>query len=69
MNELYLERAKAKVGSVRALINGASKRATELARNAKPLVPVLPHDDRSFLDIALLEIAEGKIKITVMEEN
>jgi DNA-directed RNA polymerase omega subunit len=69
LNEVYLERAKAKVGSARALINAASRRATELARNARPLVPVLPDDKRSYLDIALLEIAEGKIKVTVLEES
>ncbi len=63
LNEKYLEQAKTKVSDVRALINGASKRAAELARGAKPLVPVLPQDDRSYLDIALLEIAEEKIRI------
>ena len=48
---------------IRLLINGASKRAAELARGARPLVPMLPQDERSHLDIALLEIAEGKIVI------
>ena len=64
MNEEYLERAKLMVTDLRVLINGASKRAAELARGARPLVPVLPQDNRSALDIALLEIAEGKVVIT-----
>ena len=63
MNEEYLARAKDKVDDVRLLINGAAKRAAELARGAKPLVPTLPDDDRSSLDIALLEIAEGAVVI------
>ena len=63
MNDEYLNQAKKKVTDIRLLINGASKRAAELARGARPLVPMLPQDERSHLDIALLEIAEGKIVI------
>ena len=65
MNEEYLELAKQKVDDVRILVNGAAKRAGELARGARPLVKVLPQDDRSFRDIALPEIAEEKITIHV----
>ena len=68
MNEEYLARAKDKVDDVRLLINGAAKRAAELARGAKPLVPTLPDDDRSSLDIALLEIAEGVVVIKAVVE-
>jgi len=63
LNEAYLERAKEVVVDVRLLVNGAAKRAAELARGARPLVRVLPQDDRSYLDIALLEIAEAKITL------
>jgi len=63
LNDEYLNQARKKVTDVRLLINGASKRAAELARGARPLVPMLPQDERSHLDIALLEIAEGKIVI------
>jgi DNA-directed RNA polymerase subunit K/omega len=63
LNEEYLARAKEKVDDVRLLINGAAKRAAELARGAKPLVPTLPEDERTSLDIALLEIAEGMVAI------
>ena len=63
LNEQYLDRAKSQVSDVRLLINAAARRSAELARGGRPLVPVPPgaHDD--FLDIALLEIAEGKLKI------
>lgn len=64
MNEDYLERAKKQVKDVRLFINGAAKRSAELARGAKPLVPTMPQDERTHLDIALLEIAEGKITIS-----
>lgn len=64
MNEKYLELARKVVPDKRLLINAASKRAAELARNARPLVHVSPQDDRNFLDIALLEIAEGKLVVS-----
>jgi len=67
LNEEYLNAAKKKVKDVRFLINGAAKRAAELAHGARPLVPMLPQDERSHLDIALLEIAEGKIVIVETE--
>ena len=63
LNEEYLARAKEKVSDVRILINGAARRAAELSRGARPLVPTMPQEDRSFLDLALLEIAEGKILV------
>lgn len=71
MNEEYLERAKTKVSDLRALINAAARRAAELSQggpDSRPLVPVRPDDDRSYLDIALLEIAEGKLVIGQMGE-
>jgi len=63
VNEEYLESARARVADPCVLINAAAKRAAELARGARPLVPVMPQDERSSLDLALLEIAEGKIEI------
>ncbi|MBN2449499.1 MAG: DNA-directed RNA polymerase subunit omega [Lentisphaeria bacterium] len=63
MNDQYLARARTQVKDIRLFINGAAKRAAELAHGARPLVPTLPQDERSYLDIALLEIAEGKVKV------
>ncbi len=64
MNEVNLARAREKVDDVRLFINGVSKRANQLAKGARPLVPVSINDERSNLDIALLEVAEGKVVIT-----
>lgn len=69
MNEKLLEQAKKLVPDRRILINGASKRAAELARGARPLVPVNPQDEVSFLDIALRELVEGKIVLKTRDEN
>lgn len=64
MNIDYLERARKVIPNARLLVVAASRRATELAQpSVQPLVPVLPDDKRTYLDIALLEIAEGKITI------
>ncbi len=68
MNEEYLKNARAKVSDVRLFINGVSKRASQLAKGARRLVPTLPNDERSFLDIALLEVAEGKIVIDYRDD-
>lgn len=68
MNEEYLMRAKAKVKDVRLFINGVAKRASQLASGAKRLVPSTPDDKRSHLEIALLEVAEGKVIIKQGDE-
>ncbi len=64
MNEEYLARAREKVDDVRLFINGVSARAAQLAKGAKRLVPLPPNDEQSTLDIALLEVAEGKVILT-----
>ena len=69
MNEEYLAKARAKVKDVRLFINGVSRRAEELAKNAKPLVHPDNLEQMSWLDIALLEVAEGKVIITQGKEN
>ena len=63
MNERMLEICKNRVADRRLLINGAAKRAAELARGARPLVHVNPRDELNYLDIALMEIAEDKIRV------
>jgi len=67
LNEQLLESAKEKVHDVRVLINGASKRAAELARGARPLLHLTPGKEVDFLDLALQEIAEGKIVLNVKD--
>ena len=56
MNNDYLYRAKDKNSDAKTLIVLASKRAAMLAGGAKPMVKC---KDDNFVDIALLEIAEG----------
>lgn len=66
MNEQYLEQAREIVSDVRLLINGAARRAAELARGGRPLIPTLPTDDIDPIDIALKEIIEGKLEIVMV---
>ena len=60
MNNLYVEKALQQIADRNLLVNLASKRASEISRGSKPLVDV-PVDTVP-LDIALLEIAEGKVR-------
>jgi len=63
LDDSLLEKAKKNVGDVRVFVNAASRRASELARGAKPAIPVLPDDNRSYLEIAVQELAEQKIVV------
>lgn len=60
MNNQYVEKALEQIADKNLLVNLASKRASEISRGSKPLVSV-PVDTVP-LDIALLEIAEGKVR-------
>jgi DNA-directed RNA polymerase omega subunit len=59
MNDSYLERAKENISDPRLLSIIASRRARQLARGGRPMVKT---NDQEYLDIALLEIAEGLIE-------
>jgi len=58
MNNDYLYRAKIAIDDPRILSIVASKRAKQLALGGRPMVKC---DSENHLDIALLEIAEGKL--------
>ncbi len=58
MNNRYLERAKQIIKDPQIISVVAGKRAKQLAQGARPMVKC---KDENYLDIALLEIAEGKI--------
>lgn len=58
MNNEYLERAKKIITDPKVLCIVASKRANQLARGARPMIKC---DLENHLDVALLEIAEGKL--------
>ena len=61
LNDEYLSAALKVISDRAILINLAARRAKELARGAHPLVNVDRKDRTNYLDIALLEIGEGKI--------
>lgn len=69
MNEEILAKARDKVPDVRLFINGVCKRATQLAKGYRRLVPTLPDENRSNLEIALQEVAEGKVIIKPGDEE
>jgi DNA-directed RNA polymerase omega subunit len=60
MNDSYLERAREQISDPKLLAIAASKRARELARGRKPMIRT---NDKEHIDVALLEIAEGLIKV------
>jgi DNA-directed RNA polymerase subunit K/omega len=74
MNEEYLKQAKAKAEEmakargetfdVRLFITGVSERAAQLAKGYRRLLPSLPDDHTPYLDVALQEVAAGKLLIT-----
>ena len=74
MNIELLELAKSRVQSVPVLINMVSKRVKQLNAGMRPYVKPLSVDEER-LDIALREIAEGKLiaemdfAATAMEER
>ena len=60
LNIQLLEAAKVRIGSVPVLINMVSKRVKQLNAGFRPYVkPSSPDEDK--LDVALREIAEGKL--------
>ena len=66
MNNDYLYRAKEIIQDSKTLIILASKRAKALAYGAPPMVRC---KEENFLDVALLEIAEGKLQASFDNEN
>jgi len=60
VNLELLEQARLRIPSVPVLVNLTSKRVRQLNSGMKPYVKMLNNDEDK-LDIALREIAEGKI--------
>ena len=56
MKNDYLKRAKQQITDPQILSIVAARRARQLANKARPMIKT---DDQEYLDIALLEIAEG----------
>jgi DNA-directed RNA polymerase subunit omega len=60
MNATYLEKARERMPNIPLLVNVVSKRARQLNAGHRPLVkPDKP--DMDHMDLALKEIAEGKL--------
>lgn len=60
MNATYLEKAKNRMPNIPLLVNVVSKRVRQLNAGERPLIkPDSP--DMDHLDLALKEIAEGKL--------
>ena len=65
MNDEYLKQANEKIPDRMILVVVASKRAKELARGSYPMVPVNRRQGVNHLDVALQEIAEGKLSYEI----
>ena len=65
MNDEYLKQANEKIPDRMILVVVASKRAKELARGSYPMVPVDRRQGVHHLDVALQEIAEGKLSYEI----
>ena len=60
MNATYLEKAKEQMPNIPLLVNVVSKRVRQLNAGQRPLIkPDTP--DMDHLDLALKEVAEGKL--------
>lgn len=62
MKNEYLYRAKQQITDPQILSIVAARRARQLANGARPMIKT---DDQEFLDIALLEIAEGLLSYEI----
>jgi DNA-directed RNA polymerase subunit omega len=59
MNNTYVKQALKQVVAPEILVNMVSQRVRQLGRGFQPLVLVSPN--MTFMDVALKEIAEGKL--------
>jgi DNA-directed RNA polymerase subunit omega len=60
MNAMYLEKAKERMPNIPLLVNVISKRVRQLNAGQRPLIKPDTHD-MDHLDLALKEVAEGKL--------
>jgi DNA-directed RNA polymerase subunit omega len=67
MKQQLVQEALAKVENPQILINMVSKRVRQLGQGFRPLIPVSPK--MTFMDVALKEIADGKLTYKLIDEN
>lgn len=62
MNSQFIDEASKIVPESQILINMVSKRVRQLGAGSRPMVPVEPR--MGLADIALVEIAQGKLSVS-----
>lgn len=67
MKQQLVQEALGKVENPQILINMVSKRVRQLGQGYRPLIPVSPK--MTFMDVALKEIAEGKLTYKLLDEE
>lgn len=65
MNTIYLEKAKSREPNVPRLINMVSRRVKQLIAGERPMVKP-DHAHMEHMDLALKEIAEGKLTAEII---
>ena len=60
MNVGLLEQAKARINNIPLLVNVISQRVRQLNAGQRPMIK--PEKDMSNMDVALTEVAEGKLQ-------
>jgi DNA-directed RNA polymerase subunit omega len=67
MKQQLVQEALAKIDNPQILINMVSKRVRQLGQGFRPLIPVNPR--MTFMDVALKEIADGKLSYRHLDEE
>lgn len=62
-----LNRAKERIPNIPLLINAVSKRVRQLNAGARPLVKPAPR--MSNMDVAIVELAEGKLTVEMVHKE
>ena len=63
MNVGLLQQAKARISNIPLLVNVISQRVRQLNAGQRPMIK--PEKDMSNMDVALTEVAEGKLQAEV----
>lgn len=66
MRQTYVQDALKQIKSPEILVNMVSRRCRQLGQGARPMVEV--HPKWTFMDVALREIAEGKLSYELIPE-
>jgi DNA-directed RNA polymerase subunit omega len=67
MRHTYVQEALKQIKSPEILVNIISRRCRQLGQGARPLVEI--HPKWTFMDVALREVAEGKLSYELITEE